>query len=180
MSTLYKLRSINPVNFTLKESIMIRTLLIAISFLGMATTGYSQSFSENDFKALQGLEGLWKMETSRGAIYEEWHTNSNNKMAGRSYRINNADTIVMERIELYREGNDIIYSPVVSNQNNQQAVTFKLISITNGRYIFENKAHDFPQRIIYKIESKDAVHARIEGMRNGQERGSDFRYSRVK
>jgi hypothetical protein len=159
---------------------MIRSLLLVGSFLGIVSTGYSQSFTENDFKALQGLEGLWKMETGRGTIYEEWQTKTNNKMTGRSYRINNTDTIVMERIELYREGNDIVYSPVVSNQNNQQAVPFKLISITDGRYIFENKAHDFPQRVIYKIESKDAVHARIEGIRNGQERGSDFRYSRVK
>jgi hypothetical protein len=159
---------------------MIRSLLLVGSLLGIVATGYSQPFSENDFKALEGLEGLWKMETSRGAIYEEWQPKSNNKMTGRSYRINNTDTIVMERIELYREGNDIIYSPVVSNQNNQQAVTFKLISITDGRYVFENKAHDFPQRVIYKIVSKDAVNARIEGIRNGQERGSDFRYSRVK
>lgn len=159
---------------------MTRLLLFIGAFFGILTTGYSQPFSENDFKALEGLEGLWKMETNRGAIYEEWQTKSNNKMTGRSYRINNTDTMVMERIELYREGNDIVYSPVVSNQNNQQAVTFKLISITDGRYVFENKAHDFPQRVIYKIVSKDAVHARIEGIRNGQERGSDFRYSRVK
>jgi hypothetical protein len=159
---------------------MIRTLLLIGSFFGVIVTGYSQPFSENDFKALQGLEGLWKMETSRGAIYEEWQPKSNNKLTGRSYRINNTDTMVMERIELFHEGNDIIYRPVVSNQNNQQPVTFKLISIADGRYVFENKAHDFPQRVIYQIVSKDVVHARIEGIRNGQERGSDFRYSRVK
>jgi hypothetical protein len=68
----------------------------------------------------------------------------------------------------------------VSNQNNQQPVYFKLISKEDGRYIFENKEHDFPQRVIYHLVSNDAVHARIEGVRNGQERGSDFKYSRVK
>lgn len=180
MSALYKLPSIKPVNFTFKELNMIRSLLLIGSFFGILATGYSQPFSENDFKVLLGLEGLWKMETSRGAIYEEWQAKTNSKMTGRSYRINNTDTVVMERIELYLEGNDIIYSPVVSNQNNQQAITFRLISITDGRYVFENKAHDFPQRVIYKIVSKDTVNARIEGIRNGQERGSDFRYSRVK
>lgn len=159
---------------------MIKTLVLVGSLIGIITAGYSQHFSGNDFKALQGLEGLWKMETGRGAIYEEWQVTSTNKLSGRSYRINNSDTIVMERIELYREGNDIVYSPAVSNQNNQQPVPFKLISITDGRYVFENKEHDFPQRIIYQLVSKDAVHARIEGIRNGQERGSDFRYSRVK
>jgi hypothetical protein len=159
---------------------MRKILVLVASFIGLLATGYSQSFSENDFKALQGLEGLWKMETGRGAIYEEWQVKTNNKLAGRSYRINNNDTMVMERIELYREGNNIVYSPIVTGQNNQQPVAFKLISITEGRYVFETKAHDFPQRVIYQIVSKDAVHARIEGIRNGQERGSDFRYSRVK
>lgn len=140
----------------------------------------AQQFSEKDFRPLHSLQGLWKMETGRGAIYEEWNSTNDKKLTGKSYRINNTDTIVMERIELYYDGNDIIYSPTVSNQNNQQPVPFKLISNTDGRYVFENKNHDFPQRIIYNLVSKDAVHARIEGMRNGQERGSDFKYSRVK
>lgn len=147
---------------------------------GSALTTSAQQFSDKDFKALYLLEGLWKMETGRGAIYEEWHKKDENKLTGKSYRINNADTVVMERIELFISGNEIVYSPVVTGQNNQQAVPFKLISNTDGRYVFENKEHDFPQRVIYNLVSKDAVHARIEGMRNGQERGSDFKYSRVK
>jgi hypothetical protein len=154
--------------------------IIAFFLLCVVLSSRAQPFSEKDFTALQSLQGLWKMETSRGAIYEEWQIKTDTKLAGRSYRINNTDTIVMERIELYREGNNIIYSPAVSNQNNQQPVPFKLVSNTDGRYVFENKEHDFPQRIIYNLVSKDAVHARIEGTRNGQERGSDFKYSRVK
>ena len=120
------------------------------------------------------------METGRGVIYEEWNVTNDKKLTGRSYRINNADTIIMERIELFCEGNDIVYQPTVSDQNNQQPVSFKLISNADNRYVFENKNHDFPQRVIYKLVSNDAVHARIEGIRNGQERGSDFKYSRVK
>jgi hypothetical protein len=158
----------------------MQKISIAIFFLLFAGISVSaQSFSEKDFKPLHVLKGLWKMETGRGAIYEEWQVKSDDKLAGRSFRINNADTIVMERIELYIRGNEIVYSPVVTNQNNNQAVFFKLISNTDNCYIFENKEHDFPQRVIYNLVSKDAVHARIEGVRNGQERGSDFRYSRV-
>lgn len=157
-----------------KISIAIFILLFSV------VTVNAQSFSERDFKPLHALQGLWKMETGRGAIYEEWQVKTDDKLGGRSYRINNADTMIMERIELFINGNEIVYRPVVTDQNNQQPVTFKLVSNTDGRYVFENKAHDFPQRVIYKIVSSDSVHARIEGIRNGQERGSDFRYSRVK
>lgn len=180
MSGLYKLRSAGEVNFNDQNDIMPRMLIAAILFTAISMNVHSQSFSENDFKNLHSLQGLWKMETGRGAIYEEWQVNADNKLTGRSYRITNADTIIMERIELYRQGIDIIYSPIVTDQNNQQPVAFKLISNTDGRYVFENKEHDYPQRVIYNLVSKDTVHARIEGTRNGQERGSDFRYSRVK
>lgn len=180
MSALYKLASTKPVNFSLKECIMKTTLVVIGFLISVVTPGRAQSFSEKDFKTLHALAGTWKMETSRGAIYEEWQVKSDNKLTGRSYRINNTDTMIMERIELFAEGNAIVYSPVVTNQNNGQAVHFKLISNADNRYVFENKEHDYPQRVIYHLVSKDAVHARIEGTRNGQERGSDFRYSRVK
>ena len=140
----------------------------------------AQGFSAKEFKALQPLAGLWKMETSRGAIYEEWKLTSDTKMSGRSFRINNTDTIVFEQLEIYLEDGKITYSPIVRGQNNGQAVPFPLASVTGKRFVFENKEHDFPQRIIYDLVSEDSVHARIEGTRNGQERGSDFKYSRVK
>lgn len=159
---------------------MYRMIIVLAIFLFAAAAASAQSFSDKDFKALYALQGLWKMETARGAIYEEWYKKDENRLSGRSYRIDKTDTIIMEKIELYRQDNDIIYSPVVSDQNNRQAVPFKLISNADGRYVFENKEHDFPQRVIYHLVSKDAVDARIEGVRNGQERGFDFKYSRVK
>jgi hypothetical protein len=155
-------------------------IIVILFFVSSVFAAKAQSYSDKDFKPLYSLQGLWKMETGRGPIYEEWNKKDDKKLAGRSYRINNSDTIVMEKIELYISGNEIVYSPTVSDQNNQQPVTFKLISNADGRFVFENKAHDFPQRIIYNLVSNDAVHARIEGVRNGQERGSDFKYSRVK
>lgn len=159
---------------------MLQRNILLLLFASIACNASAQSYSDKDFKALFALQGLWKMETGRGPIYEEWQKKDDNKLAGRSYRVSNSDTIIMERLELYFSGNEIVYSPAVSNQNNGKAVPFKLISNSDGRYVFENKEHDFPQRIIYNLISNDTVHARIEGVRNGQERGSDFRYSRVK
>jgi hypothetical protein len=180
MSGLYKLGSEPRPNFITQIGIMPGKIIVLLFFAFSVSTVNAQSYSDKDFKPLYSLQGLWKMETGRGPIYEEWNKKDDQKLTGRSYRINNTDTVVMERIELYISGNEIVYSPTVSNQNNQQPVSFKLISNAGGRFVFENKEHDFPQRIIYNLVSNDAVHARIEGVRNGQERGSDFRYSRVK
>jgi hypothetical protein len=44
--------------------------------------------------------------------------------------------------------------------------------------VFENGAHDFPQRIRYR-RGGDMLFARIEGTRDGKVRGVDYPYARV-
>lgn len=158
----------------------MRKSLTGIILLAIVTTVQAQTYTEREFKPLHGLAGLWKMETSRGAMYEEWKVTAADKLSGKSYRLNNADTVVLEQVELFLKDGSIVYSPIVRNQNNGQAVPFKLKENADNKYVFENKEHDFPQRIIYQLVSQDAMRARIEGMLNGKERGSDFVYSRVK
>lgn len=137
-------------------------------------------YTANEFKPLHGLTGLWKMDGKRGAIYEEWQVSGDNQLTGRSYKINNNDTMVLENVVISLQGNAIFYTPVVRDQNNQQPVPFKLISYNNNKYIFENKEHDYPQRVIYELASANDLRARIEGSKGGKEMSSDFNYSRVK
>lgn len=137
-------------------------------------------YTNTEFKPLHGLTGLWKMDSKRGALYEEWQVSGDNQLMGRSYKINNNDTIVLENVVISLQGNAIFYTPVVRDQNNQQPVPFKLISYNNNRYVFENKEHDYPQRVIYELVSSSELRARIEGNNKGKESGSDFNYRRVK
>jgi hypothetical protein len=154
---------------------------VTSALLCMLITGSmaQQAYSDKEFKPLHGLTGLWKMDTKRGTIYEEWQVRSDNQLSGRSYKLNNKDTVVLENVILSLKDNDIFYTPVVSNQNNQQPVPFKLISCSGNRYVFENKDHDYPQRVIYELVSMNDLKARIEGSKNGKEMGSDFNYIRV-
>lgn len=137
-------------------------------------------YTNTEFKPLHGLTGLWKMDGKRGALYEEWRVSGDNQLTGRSYKINNNDTIVLENVVISLQGNAIFYTPVVRDQNNQQPVPFKLISYNNNRYVFENKEHDYPQRVIYELVSLNKLRARIEGNNKGKESGSDFNYTRLK
>jgi len=45
--------------------------------------------------------------------------------------------------------------------------------------VFENREHDFPQRVIYRRELDGSMHARIEGERDGRIRTIDFSKTRV-
>lgn len=123
--------------------------------------------------------GKWKMETNKGTVYEEWEVLDRNKLKGSSYRIKDSDTTLLENLELSIENDGVYYIPTVINQNDGQAVKFKLISSKNQVYIFQNSEHDFPQRIIYLPKDKNNLHARIEGTYNGSEASSEFIYKRV-
>lgn len=155
------------------------TICLMFLFTG-ATLAQPPVYSNKEFKPLHELTGLWKMDGKRGAIFEEWQLSGDNQLKGRSYKINNNDTVVLENVIISLQGNAIFYTPVVRDQNNQQPVPFKLISYNNNRYVFENKEHDYPQRVIYELVSANELRARIEGSKNGKESGSDFNYTRVK
>ena len=155
-------------------------VLIAILLIGQTLFAQNNSYSLTDFGSLDAILGTWKMETRRGPMFQQWTRANNEKFQGKSFRLNNLDTLVMERIELSYSGGSIVYSPIVTGQNDGKAVEFKLISNTGSRFVFENKEHDFPQRIIYHFKSKDSLNARIEGTRDGKEMGSNFPYVRVR
>jgi hypothetical protein len=158
-----------------KYTVIICLLLVFID----RSMAQQPAYSDKEFKPLHGLAGLWKMDAKRGAIYEEWQVKSDGQLSGKSYKLNNKDTIVLENVIISLQGNDIFYTPVVRDQNNQQPVPFKLISCSGNRYVFENKEHDYPQRVIYELVSMNDLKARIEGKKNGKEMGSDFNYIRV-
>lgn len=54
---------------------------------------------------------------------------------------------------------------------------FRMIAHDGQRAVFENAAHDFPQRIIYE-RTGDVLHARIEGTINGRLEGMDWTFQR--
>jgi hypothetical protein len=161
----------------MKNYIITIWLLFIVMNVSMAQ---QPVYSAKEFKPLHSLSGLWKMDLQRGAIYEEWQAGGDGQLSGRSYKLKNSDTVVLENVIISLQGDAIFYTPVVQNQNNQQPVPFRLISCNNKRYVFENKEHDYPQRVIYDLVSHNHLRARIEGSKNGKDIGSDFIYIRVR
>lgn len=161
----------------MRKYIITMCLLLVLTSAALAQ---QPVYSAKEFKPLHGLTGLWKMDGTRGTLYEQWHVSGDNQLKGRSYKINNNDTMVLENVIISLQNDVIFYTPVVRDQNNKQPVPFKLISYKNNRYVFENKEHDYPQRVIYELVSANELRARIEGSKNGKEMGSDFNYNRLK
>lgn len=134
------------------------------------------------FGKLSQLEGTWVMEGSEkpdsNYQMEKWTSVNDTLMSGKAYEMVNGDSSLSESIQLVIRDGAIYYIPSVINQNDGQPVPFKMISNENGKFIFENREHDFPSTIMYEIQSDSVLNASIAGKIKGTERSMEFYYKR--
>jgi hypothetical protein len=123
--------------------------------------------------------GSWYMNTPDGTISEEWEKVNDSLYSGFSIMVTpKGDTVFIEDIKLTGNAEGLCYMPTVSNQNKGEEVRFKEKTATGDEIVFENPAHDFPQRIIYRKLSDSTIVASIEGEQNGKMRKEEFSYKR--
>lgn len=134
---------------------------------------------ENKLDKLSWVLGTWEMGTPEGTFTEHWEETNDSTYAGRGTMVSpKGDTLFSEQIRLEQSGGVVYYKPVVSGQNNGQETVFTEKSLSANEVVFENPAHDFPQRIIYKRPSDSTLYARIEGKVEGKDRQEEYQYKR--
>jgi hypothetical protein len=124
------------------------------------------------------LAGGWERSGNGRETVEQWMKPAGQTMLGMSRTIVSGKTREFEFIQIRQQENgDIFYVALPSGQNE---TWFKLVKMGEKEAVFENPEHDFPQRIIYRLENDGSLHARIEGMSKGQLKGIDFPMKRAK
>ena len=121
--------------------------------------------STSELAEIEWVLGKWQVNES--SSFEEWMKVSKDIYRGKGYKVRKNDTLITETIEIVKRDDAIFYIPSVSDQNDGKPVAFRLISKKQEELVFENKKHDFPQRIIYEKRSDSLIDARIEGMKQG-------------
>ncbi len=157
----------------LRKSILFLVILLSFGLFSLQRAG------QDSIKNFTWLLGTWKMESKRGIVYENWKKVSNKEFRGISYMLNEKDTIVLETISLLEKDGLLHYIPTVVDQNDGKPVVFNLISIKNKEVIFENKMHDFPQRISYSLTKDQHLMAIISGEVNNTEKQIQFLMQKV-
>ena len=126
--------------------------------------------------ALEWMTGTWVQETPRERVAESWLGPGNGVMVAVNLTTlaNGRETYEFLRIADTAEGCSYFASP-----GGRPPVEFKLKESAAKRVVFENAAHDFPQRILYWREGEQLV-ARVEGTIKGQARSEEWKFSRTK
>ena len=117
------------------------------------------------------LTGCWAGNAGTTAFEEVWTRPASGSLMGIS-RTFKADRLVdSEFMRVDLRAGDVIFTPRIGTR--QTPVEFRLKSQTGTEIIFENPAHDFPQRVIYRSTS-GGLTGRIEGNANGKFRFQEF------
>jgi hypothetical protein len=126
---------------------------------------------------LAWLSGCWERTQGKRYVEEHWTKAAGGSMLGLSRTLNDGRTTQFEFLRIHEEKGEIFYT---AKPSGQPEASFKLVSLKEREAIFENPTHDFPQRIIYRRPTDNTLAARIEGTLNGQPRGVDFPYTKIK
>lgn len=127
---------------------------------------------------LQWLLGTWTNESGEEFSQETWSKETAGSFTAFSFTQVGKETVFSETMALEQKGENLLLTVATANQKDEKPVTFKMVSSENGQFTFENKEHDFPERIIYTNPVKDSLHAWIEGTVNGEAKKVDFYFSR--
>ena len=133
--------------------------------------------ADDDIQRMAWLEGHWVGEKDGVSMEEHWTGPGGGALLGlhRDVRAGRLVSWEFLRIDRTDEGTFYFASP-----RSAPPTPFKLVELGEKRVVFENKHHDFPQRILYWLDAKGSLHARIEGPQDGKTASEEWEWARVR
>lgn len=143
------------------------------------TDSMSMRYSELVLK----LMGDWIDSISEpgAVIHEQWQRTDDGFHSGLGFVMVEQDTVFIEHLSLACDSiGAVSYDVRVPSQNEGGTVRFPLTACIGDSMVFENPAHDFPQRIVYAFQANGDWIARVSGQgKDGAQRGFSYRFKRA-
>jgi hypothetical protein len=147
--------------------------LFAVLVLAGASALARQPAPPPALEGLSWMAGSWAGTLDGIEMEEHWTRPKGNSMIGMHRDVGRGRTLVFEFLRIEQQGGAIVYLSMPNGRS--PATRFPLKEAQGARVVFENLAHDFPQRIIYWKDGAD-LRARIEGTQNGKASGAEWRW----
>ena len=126
----------------------------------------------------QWIIGNWEQKTDAGILTESWKRQNDSVFVGSTYFINESDTLHSETILLEQRADSITYSAKVKGQNNEKAIPFTLTTANTNVLVFENPAHDYPQKIEYQKSKSNGLQVTISGILHGKKSIEKYNFTK--
>jgi hypothetical protein len=124
---------------------------------------------------LAWLQGCWEAASAGRVVEEQWTAPRGRSIVGLSRTMRRGEMTEYELIVIRERGERLVY---IAHPYGQPSAEFHSTAAGRESMVFENPAHDFPQRIGYRRQGA-VLQAWIEGTRDGTPRRVEFPYRRV-
>ena len=153
----------------------MKALLLVALALGVVSEAHAAS---GKIGKLGWLAGCWQRVNAHRSVEEQWMAPRAGLMLGIGRTTNAAgDTLIeFEQTKIQQRGNDLVFT---ASPSGQATDSFTATSVSDSSVTFENKWHDFPQRVGYTLKADGSLAAWIEGTQGGKTRHVDFPYARA-
>ena len=121
--------------------------------------------------------GCWQAKDGTTTMEEQWSRPAGGVMLGTARVVTDGKTVFTEFVEVREKPEGLVMT--VALGIGKPSTSFTRIDSAKDEVVFENQAHDFPQRVRYRNHGRDALFARVEGTQKGEAKGEDFPYRRV-
>ena len=150
----------------MKKITLFKFFTFLILFIsGASSISYAQTLdTPENLESFDFLIGKWEADFGKFKYYEEWQKETD-KLSGNGYRIKESQKFDGGKLLLINIHGYISYIATVGKQ---QPILFALVKSGENKYVFENKEHDFPQRIIYQLINNDTLQVLVEGNLKGE------------
>jgi len=125
-----------------------------------------------DVDRLAWMSGCWVAAQGGMVIEEAWLGPRAGLMMGVSRTVRDGVVVGTERLEITSDSAGVVYRAWPSGQ---APASFRAVSVTEFEAVFEDPAHDFPQRIAYRRVA-EGIDARVESLDGAN--GFDIPYRR--
>jgi len=120
---------------------------------------------------LAWISGCWLLETEKVRSEECWMEPAGTLILGLHRDVRPNGKTFFEYLRIEQTDSAIVY---FATPRGRETTAFSLKETTKNRVVFENPAHDFPQRVIYHLRDYGTMIASIEGMQDGQLRTEEW------
>lgn len=151
--------------------------LVSAALLALAVAPMSAIAQAPSLETLAWLGGCWRAEGGEAGSGEHWLPLAGHTLMGVSRTVRQGRTVDFEFMQIRQlPDGSVVFA---AQPKGRPETLFTLQPGAAREAVFQNPAHDFPQRVIYRLEDGGRLRARIEGQRDGRLRGIDFPLQRV-
>lgn len=125
------------------------------------------SHGQYKWATINKLEGTWQVVGKQQ--FELWEKVAEHDMKGKGIRVNaTGEQQILEYLQIKGHPKGAIHLKAsVPDQNDGKTISFYLSHWDNRNLVFENPAHDFPQKIQYRFKGKKKLKVHVSAGEKG-------------